>query len=112
MQISGAINILGPSLPEAPIGDVGCTMTTTTTIIFSITVMEYGKSVANRSLENGIFLGLLSDCSVLLCGSVAMSSITLGHRLSYRAENLNIASLLGYLGRFLSVFRNFAFFGL
>ena len=67
--------------------------------------------IANRSLENGIFLGLLSDCSVL-CLSVCLSSITLWHRLSYRAENLNIASLLGYLGRFLSVFRNFAFFGL
>ena len=36
-------------------------------------------------------------------------SITLLYRMSYRAGNLNTASLLGSLERFLSFFRNFAF---
>ena len=74
-------------------------------------IFDIPQSIANRSLENEIFLGLLSDCSVLsgLAGWLAMSSITLRHRLTYRAENLNIASLQGSLGRFLTVFRNFAF---
>ena len=68
--------------------------------------------VANRSLENWIFLVCPVIALFCVCMYVCVSSITLWHRLSYRAENLNITSLLGYLGRFLSVFRNFAFFGL
>ena len=42
-----------------------------------------------------------------LYSSVCMSSITLRHRLTYRAENLNIASLKGSPGSFLTVFEIF-----
>ena len=43
---------------------------------------------------------------------ISTYGITLLYQVSYRAANLNTASLLGSLGRFLSVFRNFTFFGL
>ena len=33
-------------------------------------------SIANRSLENEIFLGLLSDCSVVLCMYVQHNTLT------------------------------------
>ena len=50
-------------------------------------------------------------CPLWLTGTCQkiLWSITLWHRLSYIAENLNTASLLGSLGSFLRVFRNFAF---
>ena len=35
----------------------------------------------------------------------------LWHWMSYRAENLNIPSLLGYLGSIFRIFRNFSYFG-
>ena len=48
---------------------------------------------------------------VFVCVYVCMSSITLRHRLSYRAENLNTACLLRYLWRFWGFFQNFVFWG-